>query len=380
LASGAVNVDQLNHRHRETAENVIRHFEAGLWMHQSGRIGDAEIEYRQVIAAMPDHADAHHLVGIIALERGLYIDAARSIAIAVNIRPNSAQYANSLGMAEMACGNVTAAMAAFTKAIHLRPDYPEAHRGLGTALDLQGRHAEAASSFCRALRCRPGYAEVRRHLKAVLSKLDWSTAKQAILDAKDVPVRGVARGWGRTIGVLTTRQEPWSRPARQEFVSGERAGGSARTNATGNTSSAGFTLLETLVVLVVLSLLAGLVLARGPSRSPSVETEAAADSLAQVLRSARVAAISTGEPTRVEVDLTNRNIRSGRGAPVLLPSSVRLAFTTVSGRTGASGRASIGFAADGSSSGGVFALSIQTVQSLLTVDVFTGRVEVGLGG
>ena len=43
---------------------------AGLKHHQAGRLVEAEACYRRVLAAQPDHADALHLLGIIAQQAG----------------------------------------------------------------------------------------------------------------------------------------------------------------------------------------------------------------------------------------------------------------------------------------------------------------------
>jgi Flp pilus assembly protein TadD len=42
----------------------------GLKHHQAGRLAEAEASYRRLLAAHPNHADALHLLGIVALRRG----------------------------------------------------------------------------------------------------------------------------------------------------------------------------------------------------------------------------------------------------------------------------------------------------------------------
>src|SRR6476469_8104932 len=42
----------------------------GLQHHQAGRLAPAEACYRRVLAAHPDHADALHLLGVIAHQAG----------------------------------------------------------------------------------------------------------------------------------------------------------------------------------------------------------------------------------------------------------------------------------------------------------------------
>jgi type II secretion system protein H len=315
------------------------------------------VEYRRVIAEMPDHSDAHHLLGVIALGQGLYAEAVQLLTVAVLIRPDSAQYTKSLGSALIASGDPEAAAVSFAAAVRLQPSYPAAYYGLGSALCLQGRYREAAYNFYRALICRPRYAEARRNLTAALSKLRFMSGNK--------PIKRNVKHLERNIRMLATQQDTW--PDQDPGPSGELSHGP--------NDKAGFTLLETLVVLVVLSLMAGLVLARGPSRSPSFEVRTAASNLAQTLRGARATAILTGEPTRVEVDLLGRRARTSAGA-LLVPASIRLTYTAVSGRTVAAGRAIVAFGADGSSSGGAFGLFMQAVRGVVTIDAFTGRVDV----
>ena len=45
-------------------------FAAGLAHHQQGRLAQAETHYRETLALQPDHADALHLLGVIASQVG----------------------------------------------------------------------------------------------------------------------------------------------------------------------------------------------------------------------------------------------------------------------------------------------------------------------
>jgi hypothetical protein len=42
----------------------------GLAHHQAGSLAEAEVYYRQILAATPGHADALHLLGVIDYQRG----------------------------------------------------------------------------------------------------------------------------------------------------------------------------------------------------------------------------------------------------------------------------------------------------------------------
>ena len=64
---------------------------------------------------------------------------------------------------------------------------------------------------------------------------------------------------------------------------------------------AGFTLIEMIVVLVVLGLMVGILVSRGPTRSATIDLTAASRTLADALRHARGQAILTDRPVRISV-------------------------------------------------------------------------------
>jgi general secretion pathway protein H len=140
-------------------------------------------------------------------------------------------------------------------------------------------------------------------------------------------------------------------------------------------SQPGFTLLEMIVVLAVLALIAGLVLARGPPHSTTMELRSAGATVARIMRGARAAAIAADEQIGVDIDLARHSIRVGTTAPVLLPFTVGLAATAASGVQLGPRYAEIRFAPDGSSTGGSVALTEGASRMMIVVDWLTGRVR-----
>jgi general secretion pathway protein H len=123
-----------------------------------------------------------------------------------------------------------------------------------------------------------------------------------------------------------------------------------------------------LAVLTVIGLALGLVLSRGPMRSPALETRAAADSLAQVLRAARVQAIAEGRPVSFMLDARRHEyvIEGARPQALAIATSVTVAAPAEG----------IRFAPDGSSSGGRIALEDQGHATSVSVAWLTGRVTI----
>lgn len=139
---------------------------------------------------------------------------------------------------------------------------------------------------------------------------------------------------------------------------------------------AGFTLLEMLVVIVLLGLALGIVLQRGPVRSPAVELRAVAGEMARTLRQARAQAVATNRTVAIRFDLPGHAYAVDSGERRALPAALSIRFTSVTPGARTGGAPGIGFAPDGSSSGGFIAFGEGARTVDVTVDWLTGRVGV----
>jgi len=146
--------------------------------HQAGRLADAEALYRQILAARPNHADARHLLGVIAHQASRHDLAVEWIQTAIGLNPQNPFAHANLGEACRAAGRLDQAVAAYHRALELKPDYPEAHYNLGIVLRERGQLEEAAASYRRALALRPDYPEAHNNLGTVL--VDQGAPDQAI--------------------------------------------------------------------------------------------------------------------------------------------------------------------------------------------------------
>jgi tetratricopeptide (TPR) repeat protein len=61
----------------------------GVKLHQAGQLADAEMIYRQILAALPDQADCLHLLGLIFLQRGEHVPAVEHIDGALRNDPHN---------------------------------------------------------------------------------------------------------------------------------------------------------------------------------------------------------------------------------------------------------------------------------------------------
>jgi tetratricopeptide (TPR) repeat protein len=147
--------------------------------HQAGRLQAAERIYRQILAVEPNHADAWHLLGVIANQRGKHEVAVEYLGRAIALKDTAAAFHNNLGEAYRALRSVPEALACYRRALELEPDYAQAHNNLGVALKEQGKLDEAVACCRRALELMPDCAEVHYNLGVAFEeqgKLDEAVA------------------------------------------------------------------------------------------------------------------------------------------------------------------------------------------------------------
>ena len=128
----------------ELYQAAVEHFRAGRHL-------DAERCCRQALGCDSDHADALHLLGILALHAGQYDHAVDFISRAIR-REARHDYLRSLGTTLLKQGRHADALQVFGKSVQVTPDSAEAWRDLGNALIAVGRRADATLCFREALK------------------------------------------------------------------------------------------------------------------------------------------------------------------------------------------------------------------------------------
>jgi predicted O-linked N-acetylglucosamine transferase (SPINDLY family) len=146
---------------RELLAAAVRH-------HQSGRFRDAEPLYAQILQSDPHHADALHLLGVLAHQTGRHEAAAGLIGKAIAENAQMPAFHNNLGNALKAQGRLREAAAAYQRALALKPDYFEVYYNLGLIRQAQDRLDEAAACYERVLAHKPDHAEAHNNLGNVL--------------------------------------------------------------------------------------------------------------------------------------------------------------------------------------------------------------------
>ena len=142
---------------------------------------------------------------------------------------------------------------------------------------------------------------------------------------------------------------------------------SAKADAT-----AGFTLVEMLVVLAIMALVATIAAPGLVSHYRSKTLEAMAGEITMRLRLSRTSAIATARPKQVVVDLGTRIIRFGERDIVALPDDVKMTVVTGQETVVADRQTVLTFLPDGSASGMDIALQQKGRTARIAVNWLTG--------
>jgi len=125
----------------------------------SGRLDLAEQALTQAVAAEPRHAEALANLGLVLFNQNRYQEARNVQERAIALKPNFAAALTSLGNTLMRGGEAEQAVVLHDRAIAVKPDYADAYCNRGMALLLVNRIAEAKHSFERALSLNPRHME-----------------------------------------------------------------------------------------------------------------------------------------------------------------------------------------------------------------------------
>ena len=159
--------------------NVTHTLRRAIKHHQKGELQRAEAIYSQVLQIEPSNADALHLLGVVAGQRGRNEIAVGLIEKAINIINTIPLYHYSAGNAYRALDKLAQAIDCYQRALALNPNYFEALYNLGEAFQSQGKVGDAIGCYQRVLSLKPDYYIAYNNLGSALQdqgKLDEAIA------------------------------------------------------------------------------------------------------------------------------------------------------------------------------------------------------------
>jgi tetratricopeptide (TPR) repeat protein len=144
---------------RDEADRLLNN---ALYFHRQGRLDEAHDIYRQVIRDNPDHAHAHHLLGLVTRHRGRERDANLHFRRAAEIAPEEALYRATLADSFRQLGDDASARRELEAIEALALDDPDFRIQVATLWGLIGESARALE------RCRPVIEMFPDHLRGNL--------------------------------------------------------------------------------------------------------------------------------------------------------------------------------------------------------------------
>ncbi len=114
-------------------------------LHRAGRLDEAEAIYRRILKVDPDNAEALHLLGVVAGQRGDHDECVRLIERAISHEPDVPKYHANLGTVLRELRRIDEAVQAFERAVALDPSWELPAYFLAA---LTGETAPAAPAAC----------------------------------------------------------------------------------------------------------------------------------------------------------------------------------------------------------------------------------------
>src|SRR5215469_8296685 len=90
--------------------------EYALQLHERGQLNEADTLYRQILARVPRHPEALHLLGVLHYQRGRHETAIDLIGQAIAAASRVSGFHNSLGAVYRAVGRLDEAEASYRRA------------------------------------------------------------------------------------------------------------------------------------------------------------------------------------------------------------------------------------------------------------------------
>src|SRR5580658_3072401 len=159
-------------------------FEVALEHFLAGQAQQAAAICTRILTAQPNHADALHLLGVVALREerfGAAVTYFLSAIAGYTSTDDLAEAYSNLGIAFMGLHNLKDSIAAHKNSLTLRPDSAESNNNLGYALKVAGNEAEAEAAVRRALAIRPLYPSALHNLGNLLhARGEYAQAVEAL--------------------------------------------------------------------------------------------------------------------------------------------------------------------------------------------------------
>lgn len=154
-------------------------FQSAFSLHVEGRLDEAKPIYEELLEVHPEHFNALHSLGVLAIQQRNFDRALALLERAIAIHPGHAAANYNRGLALGELQSFEDAIASFDNAIAINPRYAAAHFNRGHALMSLQRFQDALGGFDRAIAINPGYAAAYANRGNALFELKLPSAAVA---------------------------------------------------------------------------------------------------------------------------------------------------------------------------------------------------------
>lgn len=143
-------------QHASTSE---QHLLRGQWLHEQGRLDDAQQCYIHILQQHPRHRIALHLFGISLYQQTRYVESEYVLQQAQELAPDDCDLLSDRGLVLLAKEDYLAALDCFEQAIALDPAMSAAWNNLGVAFQHLQRLDEAERCWRKTLELKPEHRD-----------------------------------------------------------------------------------------------------------------------------------------------------------------------------------------------------------------------------
>ncbi len=134
-------------------------FRAAMMSFQSGRLRDAERDFKEILKHHPQHLAALNLLGVLLISTQNFVEAERYLKKALQLDATSDATFSNYGIALKALNRPQEALESLTRAIAINPKIASSWNSRGTVFNDLRRYEEAIVDFDKAISLQPSYAD-----------------------------------------------------------------------------------------------------------------------------------------------------------------------------------------------------------------------------
>jgi predicted TPR repeat methyltransferase len=154
---------------RVTELSIDQALQVAVQLHRLRELDNAELLYRRILDAVPQHPDAMHFLGILLHQRGRNEEAIEQIEKSIALDPSRPDRHNNLGNVLLEMERREEAAAAYRRAIALDPEHADTYNNLGALLRAQGHLEQAREAYLKAIEHDPEQVDAYNNMGNLLS-------------------------------------------------------------------------------------------------------------------------------------------------------------------------------------------------------------------